>query len=149
VIPIVQPTPHDLGGFLAVDTASGETKQVAIAKDRIYKEPAWFPDGSALLVSAQTAATGFLRDQLGIVSYPGGDFRLLTTDTNGYIHPSISADGQSIAASQVQGKFEIAIAPAGSPEKLTPIKLLPTCPPGAGIGLPMRNSWSSRVRTFE
>jgi len=129
VIPIVQPTPHDLGGFLAVDTASGETKQVAIAKDRIYKEPAWFPDGSALLVSAQTAATGFLRDQLGIVSYPGGDFRLLTTDTNGYIHPSISADGQSIAASQVQGKFEIAIAPAGSPEKLTPIKLpsnLPT-----------------------
>jgi serine/threonine protein kinase len=123
VIPIVQPTPHDLGGFLAVDTASGETKQVAIAKDRIYKEPAWFPDGSALLVSAQTAATGFLRDQLGIVSYPGGDFRLLTTDTNGYIHPSISADGQSIAASQVQGKFEIAIAPAGSPEKLTPIKL--------------------------
>ncbi|HXN96979.1 MAG TPA: protein kinase, partial [Candidatus Acidoferrales bacterium] len=77
VIPIVQPTSQDIGGFLAVDAASGETKQVAIAKDRIYKEPAWFPDGSALLVSAQTAATGFLRDQLGIVSYPGGDFRLL------------------------------------------------------------------------
>src|SRR6267143_964989 len=123
VIPIVQPTPHDLGGFLAVDTASGETKQVAIAKDRIYKEPAWFPDGSALLVSAQTAATGFLRDQLGIVSYPGGGVHLLTTDTNGYVHPSISADGHNIAASQLQGKFEIAIAPAGSPEKLTPIKL--------------------------
>jgi Tol biopolymer transport system component len=123
VIPVVQPTPHDLGGFLAVDTASGETKQVAIAKDRIYLEPSWFPDGSALLVSATTAATGFLRNQLGIVSFPGGDFRLLTTDTNDYVHPSISADGQSIAASQVHGKFEIAIAPAGSPEKLTPIKL--------------------------
>ena len=129
VIPIVQPTPHDLGGFLAVDAASGEAKQVAIAKDRIYFEPSWFPDGSALLVSATTAPTGFLRNQLGIVSFPGGDFRLLTTDTNDYIHPNISADGQSIAASQVQGKFEIAIAPAGSPEKLTPIKLpsnLPT-----------------------
>jgi serine/threonine protein kinase len=129
VIPIVQPTPGDLGGFLAVDTASGETKQVAIAKDRIYFEPSWFPDGGALLVSATTAATGFLRNQLGIVSFPGGDFRLLTTDTNDYVHPNISADGRSIAASQVQGKFEIAIAPAGSPEKLTPIKLpsnLPT-----------------------
>jgi serine/threonine protein kinase/Tol biopolymer transport system component len=123
VIPISQPTTNDLGGFLAVDTASGETKQVAIAKDRIYKEPAWFPDGSAVLVSTITAATGFLRSQLGVVSIPGGDFRLLTTDTNDYVHPSISADGQSIAASQVQGKFEIAIAPAGSPEKLTPIKL--------------------------
>jgi eukaryotic-like serine/threonine-protein kinase len=123
VMPIVQPTPHDLGGFLAVDAASGETKQAAIAKDHIYLEPAWFPDGSALLVSATTAATGFLRNQLGIVAFPGGDFRLLTSDTNDYVHPSISADGQSIAASQVHGKFEIAIAPAGSPEKLMPIKL--------------------------
>jgi serine/threonine protein kinase len=123
VIPITQPTPQDLGGFLSVDAASGETKQVAIAKDRVYLEPSWFPDGSALLVSAITASTGFLRNQLGIVSFPGGDFRLLTTDTNDYVHPNISADGQSIAASQVQGKFEIAIAPAGSPEKLTPIKL--------------------------
>ena len=129
VIPIVQPTAHDLGGFLAVDAASGETKPVAIAKDRIYLEPSCFPDGSALLVSTTTAATGFLRNQLGIVSFPGGDFRLLTTDTNDYVHPNISADGRSIAASQVQGKFEIAIAPAGSPEKLTTIKLpsnLPT-----------------------
>jgi len=123
VIPIVQPTTHDLGGFLAVDAASGETKQVAIAKDRIYLEPSWFPDGSALLVSVTAAPTGFLRDQLGIVSFPGGDFLLLTTDTNDYVHPSISADGRSIAASQVHGKFEIAIAPTGSPEKLTPIKL--------------------------
>ena len=128
VIPIVQPNPQDLGGFLAVDAASGETKPVAITKDRIYKGPEWFPDGSALLVSAQTAATGFLRDQLGIVSYPGGDFRLLTSDTNGYLHPSISADGQSIAASQVLGKFEIAIAPADSPERLTPIKLRSNLP---------------------
>ncbi len=123
VIPIVQPTPQDLGGFLAVDAASGETKQVAIAKDRIYLEPSWFPDGSALLVSATTAPTGFLRNQLGIVFFPSGDFRLLTTDTNDYVHPNISADGRSIVASQVHGKFEIAIAPAGSPEKLTPIKL--------------------------
>jgi eukaryotic-like serine/threonine-protein kinase len=123
VIPITQPTPQDLGGFLSVDATSGETKQVAIAKDRIYLEPSWFPDGSALLVSAITASTGFLRNQLGIVSFPGGDFRLLTTDTNDYVHPNVSADGQSIAASQVQGKYEIAIAPAGSPEKLTPIKL--------------------------
>ena len=123
VIPIVQPTAQDLGGFLAVDVASGEMKQVAIAKDHIYFEPSWFPDGSALIVSAESAATGYLRNQLGIVSFPAGDFRLLTTDTNDYIHPSISADGQSIAASQVHGKFEIVIAPANSPEKLTPIKL--------------------------
>jgi eukaryotic-like serine/threonine-protein kinase len=123
VIPIVQPSAQNLGGFLAVDAEKGEMKQTAIAKDRIYYEPAWFPDGAALLVSTATAATGFLRDQLGIVSYPSGDFRVLTTDTNEYVHPSISADGMTIAATQVQGKFQIEVAPAAAPEKLNPVKL--------------------------
>src|SRR5882757_7015120 len=36
VIPVVQPTPQDLGGFLAVDVASASMKQVANAKDRLY-----------------------------------------------------------------------------------------------------------------
>jgi Tol biopolymer transport system component len=127
-IPIVLPTSQDLGGFLVVDVVTGETKQTAIVKDRIYFEPAWLPDGSALLVSATSAANGFLRNQLGIVSYPGGEFRLLTTDTNDYVHPSISADGQNIAASQVHPKYEIQIAPAASPEKLTPVKLASNLP---------------------
>ena len=37
--------------------------------------------------------------------------------------PAIQTAGTPTQASQVQGKFEIEIAPAGSPEKLTPIKL--------------------------
>ena len=49
IIPIVQPTPQDLGGFLVVDAATGEMKQAAIAKDRIYYDPEWFPDGARCL----------------------------------------------------------------------------------------------------
>src|SRR5713226_7124646 len=113
VIPIVQPTPQDLGGFLAVDAASGEAKQAAIAKDRIYLEPSWFPDMTGLLVSASSAETGFRRKQIGIVSFPDGAFHLLTTDTNDYSHPSLSADGQSVAANQSQAKYQVEIAPAG------------------------------------
>ena len=116
VIPIVQPTPHDLGGFLAVDVASGSMKQTAIAKDRLYYEPSWLPDMSGLLVSTATAETGFLRRQIGIVSFPDGAFHLLTTDTNDYYHPSLAADGQSIAANQSQSKAQLEIAPAGSLE---------------------------------
>jgi eukaryotic-like serine/threonine-protein kinase len=129
LIPIVQLSAQNLGGFLDVETAGGEIKQSAVAKDRIYLEPSWFPDGSSLLVSAETAATGFQHNQLGTVAYPSGDYRALTTDTNDYVHPSISADGQTIAATQVQGKYEVEIAPVASPEKLVPIKLpsnLPT-----------------------
>jgi serine/threonine protein kinase/Tol biopolymer transport system component len=123
VIPIVQPTPQDLGGFLVVDVASGAIKQAAIAKNRIYHEPSWLPDMTGLLVSVLTAETGFLRRQIGIVSFPDGAFHLLTSDTNDYFHPSLAADGQSVAANQSQSKAEIEIAPAASPEKLTPIKL--------------------------
>jgi serine/threonine protein kinase len=123
VIPIVQPTPQDLGGFLVVDVASGAMKQAAIAKDSIYFEPAWLPDMTGLLVSASTAETGFLRRQIGIVSFPDGAFHLLTTDTNDYFHPSLAADGQSIAANQSQAKDQIEIAPAGSLDNFTPLKL--------------------------
>src|SRR6267378_1290442 len=123
VIPIVQPTPKDLGGFLLVDVASGATKQAAIAKDRIYFEPTWLPDMTGLLVSAATAETGFLRKQIGIVSFPDGAFHVLTTDTNDYFHPSLAADGQSIAANQSQAKDQIEIAPAGSLDNFTPLKL--------------------------
>jgi serine/threonine protein kinase len=123
VIPIAQPTPQDLGGFLVVDVASGSIKQAAIAKARIYFEPSWLPDMTALLVSAATAETGFLRRQIGIVSFPDGAFHLLTTDTNDYFHPSLAADGQTISANQSQAKVQIEIAPAGSLDNFTPVKL--------------------------
>jgi hypothetical protein len=82
----------------AVDVASGQQKIVALAKDRDYFDPSWLPDMSGLLVSAALAETGFERRQIGIVSYPGGEFRLPTTDTNGYLHPSLASDGRTFPA---------------------------------------------------
>ena len=128
VIPIVQPTPQDIGGFLAVDVATGDTKQTAISKDHLYNEPVWLPDMTGLLVSAATAETGYRRRQIGIVSFPDGVFHLLTTDTSDYFHPSLSADGQSIAANQSQAKYQVEIAPAGSLENFNPLKLPSTLP---------------------
>ncbi len=123
LIPVAQPTPTDFGGFLAVDVASGDQKIVALAKDRDYFDPSWMPDGNGVLVAASLAETGFERRQIGIVSYPGGEFRLLTTDTNLYLHPSLSSDGRIIAASQAQFKFELEVAPAASPDSIHPVPL--------------------------
>jgi serine/threonine protein kinase len=123
VIPIVQPTPQDFGGFLAVDVASGALKQTAIAKDRLYFEPSWLPDMSGLLVSTFTAETGFQRRQIGIVSFPDGAFHLLTTDTNDYYHPTLAADGLSIAANQSQSRAQLEIASAGSLDNFAPVQL--------------------------
>jgi Tol biopolymer transport system component len=128
VIPIVQPTPQDLGGFLAVDVASASMKQVANAKDRLYYEPSWLPDMTGLLVSASSAETSFRRKQIGIVSFPDGAFHLLTTDTNDYSHPSLSADGQSVAANQSQAKYQVQVAPSGALDGFNALKLSSTLP---------------------
>jgi len=122
IIPIVQPTKNELGGFLLVDAASGETTQTQIAKDRVYYEPTWFPDMTGLLVVAETAETGFLRTQIALLSYPSGEFRVLTTDANEYFHPSLAGDGHSIAAIQFQRRLHIDISSAGSLENFTPVK---------------------------
>ncbi len=123
LIPVAQPSPTDFGGFLAVNVASGEQKLVALAKDRGYFDPAWMPDGKSVLVAASLAETAFERRQIGIVSYPSGEFRLLTTDTNLYLYPSVAADGRTIAASQAQYKFELDVAPASSPDSIHPVPL--------------------------
>ncbi len=123
LIPVTQPTPNDFGGLIAVDATTGDQKIVALAKDKDYFDPSWLPDMSGVVVSAGLAETGFERRQIGIVSYPEGEFRLLTTDTNDYLHPSLSADGRTIAASQAQLKFQLGVAPAASPDSVQPIRL--------------------------
>jgi serine/threonine protein kinase len=122
VIPIVQPTRDALGGFLAVDVASSKEQTLAIAKDRIYYEPVWFPDGRGIILPVMTSST-HLQVQLGYLRFPAGELRLLTSDTNNYIHPSLSADGRALVATQAQYKIEFSVAPASSPDEWHPLAL--------------------------
>jgi hypothetical protein len=62
--------------------------------------------------------------QLGVLSYPAGEFRALTTDTNNYYGPSASADGKSIAATQHHFVYELTVSPASKPDELKPIPLM-------------------------
>jgi serine/threonine protein kinase len=124
VIPIVQPTQDSLGGLLAVDVATGKRDEVALNPNRIYYEPKWLPGGDGLVVSASSPEMGLLQRQLGFVTYPKGEFRALTTDTNNYVHPSISADGKSIVAAENRFVFDLSVAPMSKPDDLQPVKLM-------------------------
>jgi eukaryotic-like serine/threonine-protein kinase len=121
-IPVSQPTQDAFSGLLGVDVASGKQRTEALSADKVYFTPVWLPDGSGLVVSALSQMTS-LHGQLTLVSYPSGESRQLTTDTNDYFHPSISADGRSIVASQVHGQFAIEVAPASSPDAMQPVPL--------------------------
>ncbi len=121
VIPVVQTTQDSLGGLLSVDVPTGKRQEVALTPNRIYYEPASLPGTDGLLVSASSVDRGLMQRQLGFISYPRGEFRALTTDTNNYFHPSVSADGRSIAAEEVQSVYSLNVAPASKPDELRPI----------------------------
>ncbi|MBS1842147.1 MAG: protein kinase [Acidobacteria bacterium] len=115
-IPVVQPTPDDLGGFLAVDVATGARWNFANSPKKVSYDPVWLPDNSGLLITTAEASSGRLQRQLGIVDSGQGKYRAITADTNSYAHPSIAANFQSFVAAQVQTRTDFSIAPANSPQ---------------------------------
>jgi Tol biopolymer transport system component len=122
VVPVAQPTQDASSGLLAVDVASGKQRVEALSADKVFFGAVWLPDGSGLVISTKSQMTS-LHGQLSLISYPKGEFRQLTTDTNDYFHPSVSADGRSIVASQIRGQFQIEVAPANSPDGVQPVPL--------------------------
>jgi WD40 repeat protein len=123
VIPIVQPTKDAIGGFLAVDVASGKDKIVGISPDRDFYRATWMPDGTGLIVSDSQADTAHLQTQLGYLPYPSGEYRALTIDTNNYGNQTIAKDGKTLAAIQGRLRFEIGVAPATDPDQLRAVPL--------------------------
>jgi len=123
LIPIVQPTSDAIGGFSAVNASDGKTQTVAASAEHIFYVPTWLPDGSGLIVNSSQLGSGHLQTHLGFVNYPGGEFRELTADTNNYSEQTISKDGKTLAAIQSRLRFELGVAPAADPDKLTAVPL--------------------------
>jgi len=128
VIPIVQPTQDAIGGFLAVDVATGQDHVVGVSPDRIYYGPAWMPDGSALITSAMKVDAGSMQRQIGYVNYPDGQYRALTADTNNYGNLGIANDGKTLVAIQSKLRFSLSIAPANDPDQLHTVPLATQLP---------------------
>jgi eukaryotic-like serine/threonine-protein kinase len=76
------------------------------------------------VVSAASREMGLLQRQLGFIGFPKGDYRALTTDTTTYLHPSISADGKLIAATESKYIFNLSVAPTAKPDEIKPVQLM-------------------------
>jgi len=124
VIPIVQTARGSLGGLLAVDVESGKREEKEVVSSRVYYEPVWLPGAGGLVATSIGGNLQSFYRQLGVLSYPAGEFRALTMDTNNYYGPSASADGKSIAATQRHFVYELTVSPASKPDELKPIPLM-------------------------
>ena len=66
------------------EIGSGQSKAIASFKDKLLDKMVWLPDGKGLLALYQDASTHYTRYQIGLISYPGGQFHAVTKDTNDY-----------------------------------------------------------------
>ncbi|MGH9958208.1 MAG: hypothetical protein ACREBC_13925, partial [Pyrinomonadaceae bacterium] len=83
-------------------------------------ETAWIPDGTALMITGQDEASGFLH--VWQVSYPDGDVRRITHDPNDYRSLSFPASANVLMTVQRQTLTSIFIAPKAdleNPQQVT------------------------------
>jgi serine/threonine protein kinase/Tol biopolymer transport system component len=96
----------------AMDVVSKNTRTLGELGDREVQALAWTNDGRGFLVNYYVTTT-LGSAQLGYYSIHGGEFHEITNDLNGYDSMKLSRDGKSLASTQSQYSFEIALEPYG------------------------------------
>ena len=133
---------------LAVDVATGKQQTFPFSYKSDLPQSRVDARRYRLLVS-EFGDFGVMNAQLGIVSYPKGEYRRLTNDTNSYLFPTIAADGHTIVASQSQPAYQIEVANAAQPDDVRPrFSGHAVTGFGIGIGPTMAASCLRRFLTF-
>ena len=86
-----------------MDLSSGKIQELPRTAGIGFLESAWMPDSRGLLVQYEDSISGF--DQVGYLSYPGGQFHAITKDTSNYVGVALSTDGKTLATVQNKGFF--------------------------------------------
>ena len=97
--------------ILNVDVSDGKQAPLA-GRWWIVNSLAWVPDGSGLIL------TGFGErahppKQVWFVPFPTGEVRRITNDLNDYSDASVTADGKTVAATQVNRVANLWVCPSG------------------------------------
>ena len=113
------------GPIQLMDVASGKTRDFAAINGFVFLKSVWLPDGRGLLVQYQDVNAGLYHNQIGFVSYPGGQFHTITKDTNSYESLSLSADAKTLATVQLKRVFTLYAIPAAGTGANSPTPVMP------------------------
>jgi len=113
------------GPIQLMDVSSGKTEDFAAFKGFVFYKSAWLPDGRGLLVQYQDLSAGLNHNQIGFVSYPGGQFHVITKDTNSYDTLTLSADAKTLATVQSKRLFSMYAIPAAGTGANPPSPVIP------------------------
>ncbi len=113
------------GPIQLIEVASGKTRDFGAINGFVFLKSAWLPDGRGLLVQYQDVNAGLYHNQIGFVSYPGGQFHTITKDTNSYESLSLSADAKTLATVQLKRVFTLYAIPAAGTGANSPTPVMP------------------------
>jgi Tol biopolymer transport system component/DNA-binding winged helix-turn-helix (wHTH) protein len=113
------------GPIQLMDVSSGKTKDLAAINGFVFLKSVWLPDGRGLLVQYQDVSVGLNHNQIGFISYPGGQFHTITKDTNSYESLSLSADAKTLATVQLKRLFTLYVIPAAGTGASPPTPAIP------------------------
>lgn len=126
----------NLFSVLSIDPNTGNSKVTPGPPYTGFFSLAWLPSGKAVAVTYSNQETNFTRQQLGLISYPEGKFRVITADTNDYTNPSISSDGKTIATVMHQSVRDVYVSSGQKPD-YSDVKQITSGEPAQGV------SWTS------
>jgi len=113
------------GPIQLMEIASRKTRDFPAINGFVFLKSVWLPDGRGLLVQYQDLNAGLNHNQIGFVSYPGGQFHALTKDTNSYESLSLSADAKTLATVQLKRVFTLYAIPAAGTRANSPTPVMP------------------------
>jgi serine/threonine protein kinase len=105
---------------VTVRVKDGVEKQVTHHRWSVIGTLVWLADESGLIITAADAESGPSR-QIWHVSYPGGEARRVTNDTNNYLGVSLTADSSALVTVQAEQTSNIWTAPDGEAARATQI----------------------------
>ena len=94
---MIDQTGNSISTLISIDPITGNQKTISRPLYISLTKASWLPNGKALAVIFSAAETNFGRQQIGLISYPDGQFRAITADLNDYSTLSVSSDGATIA----------------------------------------------------
>jgi Tol biopolymer transport system component len=103
---------------IAVSVTDGTEKQITFQKWFTVDALCWLPDGSGLIITAVDREPSSTR-QIWYVSYPSGEARRITNDTNNYRGISLTADSTALVTVQSEQVSNVWSAPGGEASRAT------------------------------